>query len=186
MNTITDIELANEYEHIKQAQTDVDKFEILYDKYYRLIFVFILKKMANQQLTAELTSNVFFKAMINLKKFSFKGIPFSAWLYRIAINEMNQFYRKRKICNAISLDQTELINFLHEIDTTDIVKCQKVVIKAIEKLKDSEIQLIELRYFQDLSFKEISAIYDITENNAKVKVYRILDKLKEILTKLLH
>jgi RNA polymerase sigma-70 factor (ECF subfamily) len=52
---------------------------------------------------------------------------------------------------------------------------------ALEKLDEDEMELIELRYFEKHPFKEIGEILDITENNAKVKTYRVIDKLKKLL-----
>jgi RNA polymerase sigma-70 factor (ECF subfamily) len=58
---------------------------------------------------------------------------------------------------------------------------QKLLMLALSKLLENEMQLIELRFFEERSFAEVGAIAGITENHAKVKVYRILSKLKLLL-----
>ena len=76
------------------AQQDRKKFSVLYNKYFKEIFLFILKKTADETLAAELSSNTFMKAMMNLTKYRDMGFPFSSWLYRIASNEVNKYYRE--------------------------------------------------------------------------------------------
>jgi RNA polymerase sigma-70 factor, ECF subfamily len=55
------------------------------------------------------------------------------------------------------------------------------MLQCLENLADEDMQMIEMRYFEKRSFKEIGEILDITENNAKVKTYRILDKMKNLM-----
>jgi RNA polymerase sigma-70 factor, ECF subfamily len=76
------------------AQQDREKFSGLYNKYYKEIFIFIVKKTSDEALTAELTSNTFMKAMVNLTKYRDMGFPFSSWLYRIASNEVYKYYQR--------------------------------------------------------------------------------------------
>ncbi|MCC6837854.1 MAG: sigma-70 family RNA polymerase sigma factor, partial [Bacteroidia bacterium] len=74
-------ELAGEQLLIKAAQADPACFDVLYNQYYRSVFVFIYKRTDDEELTADITSQVFLKALINIRKFQFRGVPFSAWLY---------------------------------------------------------------------------------------------------------
>jgi len=85
-----------EYETVKKAVKDPGEFQVLYDKYFTPIFNFIFRKIDDEEITADLTSQTFLKALRNLKKYKYKGVPFSAWLYRIASNEVNKHYRSRK------------------------------------------------------------------------------------------
>jgi RNA polymerase sigma-70 factor (ECF subfamily) len=66
-----------------------------------------------------------------------------------------------------------------EEDTSE--ETRKVLIDKIGKLKEDEVQMIELRFFEKRSFKEIGDILEITENNAKVKAHRVINKLKLLL-----
>ena len=103
-------------------------------------------------------------------------------LYRIAINEVNLYYRKSKRTRQISIESVDYMHVMEDVQEEDTNEERKnELFKAMNHLNEKQVQLIELRYFQNLSFKEIAAIYGITENNAKVKVYRILEKLKKII-----
>jgi RNA polymerase sigma-70 factor (ECF subfamily) len=73
-----------------------------------------------------------------------------------------------------------------EANCDDKSQIEENMIQAMQNLDEHEIQLLELRFFEKRSFSEVGAILGITENNSKVKVYRILDKLKGILKKKLE
>lgn len=152
----------------------------MYEHYYKPIFLFVLRRINDKEITADITSQVFLKALQGIGKYTHQGVPFSAWLYRIAINEVNTFFRKQKHERFVTVE-LDMLNNLHEELTNDLsVEYLKDRLGAmLQKLSEAELHLIELRFFERLSFKEIASILEITEVNAKVKVYRTLDKLKK-------
>src|SRR6266403_1933487 len=78
---------------VERAKTDPRAFGDLYDHYYPKISGYILHRVGDVAAAQDVTSGVFFKAMNNLPKFQWRGVPFSAWLYRIAANEINSYFR---------------------------------------------------------------------------------------------
>ena len=84
-------QLEEEKELVVAAKMDPSKFSTLYDRYFEVIFNFIFRRTGNEDLCADLSSQTFLKALQNLKNYEFRGIPFSAWLYRIATNEVNKY-----------------------------------------------------------------------------------------------
>jgi RNA polymerase sigma-70 factor (ECF subfamily) len=177
----TENDINAELRQIKAAQDNPEKFSILYEKYFKAVFVFIHRRTGNEDLTADLTSQVFLKALINIKKYTFKGVPFSGWLFRIAFNEVNMFYRKNNAVRRIGLEQEGICQIAQETDVTDNQEAVSLMTRALKNLNEDEIQMIELRYFEKYSFAEVASIVGITENNAKVKVYRIIDKIKRFM-----
>ncbi len=175
----TDLDL--EMQQVEAAKLNPAQFDVLYEKYYRSIFVFIYRRTGNEDLSADITSQVFLKALLNIKKYEFKGVPFSAWLFRVAFNEINMYFRKNNAHRVISLEQKNISQIVMEVQEEDNTLGQQRMMTALKKLDGDDIQLIELRFFEKRSFAEIGVIIGITENNAKVKVYRILDKLKKVL-----
>ncbi len=168
-------------QQVEAAKADPARFNVLYDNYYKSIFVFVYRRTGNEELSADITSQVFLKALINIKKYEFKGVPFSAWLFRIAFNEVNMYFRKNNANRVVSLDQSCIIQIAAEVLEDDNTQAQQRMMTALKQLDSDDIQLIELRFFEKRSFAEVGEITGITENNAKVKVYRILDKLKKVL-----
>ena len=177
----TDTDIQQELQQIEAAKLNPARFDVLYEKYYRSIFVFIYRRTGNEDVSADITSLVFLKALINIKKYQFKGVPFSAWLFRIAFNEINMYFRKNKAERIISLDKSNLHQIVQEVELEDNSEAEQKMKLALKKLDGDDIQLIEFRFFEKRSFAEIGGIIGITENNAKVKVYRILDKLRKLI-----
>ncbi|MCD6550128.1 sigma-70 family RNA polymerase sigma factor, partial [bacterium] len=98
--------LDDEKDLIKKAQKEPEAFGKFYDKYYPQIFGYILKRVVDLEIAQDITSETFFKALKNLWKFRWKNISFCAWLYRIANNEIANYFRKNKKY-SISLDELE-------------------------------------------------------------------------------
>ena len=173
--------IANEGLLIEQAKKDPEKFRVLYEKYHEQLYRFMVRKVIDKELAADLTSDVFLKALVNLKKYKVTKVPFIAWLYRIALNEVRTHFRKSKNQRYVVLDEVLIKNLVSEFGglTLEEHEVKNQLAKAVQSLKPEEIQLIDLRFFDQKSFKEVSDILGITENNAKVKTYRALDKLKK-------
>lgn len=176
---ITNAQLAEEQKWIAAAQKDPRSFGKIYEFYYKRIFLFIFKRVENEETAADVCSQVFLKAMTNIQKFSFQGVPFSAWLYRIALNEVNMHFRQNKGLMTESVETAQLAEMIEEADENYSDETIKQLMEVLKKLPPEDMQLVSLRFFEQLSFKEVADIVGITENNAKVRVYRILEKLKK-------
>lgn len=174
-------ELAAELQLVEGAKAEPARFGLLYDKYYKPVFVFIYRRTGDEELTADLASVVFMKAMINISKYEYRGVPFSAWLFRIALNEVNMYFRKHNADRVVSLEKADISTIIDDMEGDTSEDNKKLVMAALGKLPDDAVQIIELRFFEKRSFSEVGSILGITENNAKVKLYRILDKLREII-----
>lgn len=177
------MEIENEQQIIERAKADPAAFEPLYNLYYERMLRFVYKRMEELEDSRDVTAVVFTKALSNIGKYQHQGLPFSSWLYRIAVNEVNLFYRRSKKMRVISLDDKGLNVMANEADgfsKEDI----SVLKKALLYLSEDELQIIELRFFEERPFSQVAQILEITENNAKVKTYRILDKLRKVFTQL--
>lgn len=172
-----------EIQQIEESKSNPQCFEPLYTKYYEQILKFVFKRMDNLEDTREVTSIIFSKALSNIKKYNDHGYPFSSWLFRIAINEITQFYRDSKKMRSVSIDEDGIKQIAEE---TGGYKKELIVVlkKALHYLNDMDMLLIELRFFEERPFSEVGEIIGITENNAKVKTYRAIDRLKIIYTKI--
>ena len=173
--------ISREEDLIHEAKKDSSKFDMLYNNYYEQIFLFILKRVETEDIAADITSQVFLKALSNLSKYKEIGLPFGSWLYRIARNEIYDLFLKNKIEMVVSIESKGIWNMITEIGEEKNEEDYSKLHTALGKLDDDEMELIELRFFEKRPFKEAAEILEITENNAKVKTYRILDKLKKLL-----
>lgn len=185
---LSEDQLKQELRIIEAAKKDPRRFNRLYDRYYRQIFLFVFKRCGEEEAAADVTSQVFLKALLNLKKYTYRGVPFSAWLYRIASNEVNQHFRNQKSSRTVTMERDQIERMMGALDDDpgDDDRYDfylKIVLETIKEMKPEEVELIELRFFEQRPFKEIAFIMGITENNAKVRMYRIIERLKKRLKK---
>lgn len=140
-----------------------------------------MKRVQNESLANDLTQQTFIKAMLNISKYEDRGFPFGAWIYRIALNETNMHFRKANKNFQVEINEGQINSVLSEIDETSKfgVEQQEELIVILNSLKDDEVDLIDLRFFQKASFKEIANFYAITEANAKMKLYRLIEKIRK-------
>jgi RNA polymerase sigma-70 factor (ECF subfamily) len=172
--------IAEESLQIAAARKDPTAFAPLYRTYHERIFLFILKRIESEETAADITSSVFLKAMSKLHSYKDLGLPFGSWLFRIARNELYDQYAKNKVDLVLSVDTPSLGNVMKELQTEQKADHSDLY-NALHRLKNEEMELIEMRFFEDRPFREIGEILEITENNAKVRTYRALDKLKTFL-----
>ncbi|HLW29505.1 MAG TPA: sigma-70 family RNA polymerase sigma factor [Brumimicrobium sp.] len=175
--------LNQEMEWIISAKQDPKNFAPLYEKYHEQIFRYVYQRMDDKHLAYDVTSQVFLKAIKNIGRYEYRGVPLASWLYRIAKSELNQAFRDSRAKRTINIDSTQVATFMEvfEEETNSINK--KRLFHALSQLNGLDLQLIELRYFEDRAYKEIGEILDIKENNAKVKTFRALEKLKKLFNK---
>lgn len=171
----------SESEIIRLAKKQQEYFGMLYEKYFEQIFRFVFRRLGGDEETAgDLTQQTFIKAMANMDRYTDKGLPFSSWLYRIAQNEVSMHFRSSKKTVSITIEQQSVLSLLDDVTSSHHMSLeeQEKLIRLLNELEQEQCDLVELRYFQGVSFKEISEIYNISEANAKMRVYRILEKLK--------
>ncbi|MEM9992002.1 MAG: sigma-70 family RNA polymerase sigma factor [Bacteroidota bacterium] len=171
--------MQQEWQEIQAAQANPAQFRTLYDRYYAAIFHYIYRRTQQEALTADLCSQVFLKALQHLGKYQFRGVPFSAWLYQIARNEIAQHFRHSQKRRVVSVDDANLSEMIAEIEEDDQEALRDALIRTLDDLKAADLELIELRFFEQRAFKEIAQILNISESNAKVRTYRLLGKLKK-------
>lgn len=174
-------ETMNEQEIIAKAKHDLSAFDYLYDKYFLQIYKFVMLRVRDRDIANEVVSDVFYKAMSKLHLFKWRSIPFSSWLYRIAINEISNYYRREKkkhrIVNDLILEAEE-----PEIEVGfDESLSYEYIHKYIGKLSQRDQDVIVLRYMEKKSFEEIAQIFGKKEGYIRVILHRALKKLEQIL-----
>lgn len=188
------MDLNEEKELIRRAQRDPEAFGQIYDQYYPKIFGYVLKRTANLENTQDIVSETFLKALKNLWKFQWRNISISSWLYKIATNEINQYFRKGKY-KSVSLDGLQEQGFevvaLHNpeaefMKAQEQLKKQKDFLMCQKKIAELDIkyqEVITLRFFEQKEIKEISEILGKSEGTIKSLLHRGLEKLRLIMDK---
>ena len=184
MYHMSSVLLEEERIQIENAKKNPEKFGALYRKYYEPIFRYVYKRMDDLDTVEDVTSMVFVKALANIHKYEFRGIPFSSWLFRIAKSELNQAFRDKKGERTVRLDKVVIGQMMDEMIENDSELNRSKLLAALTRLKADQLELIEMRFFEKRSFREIGDLLDMTENNAKVKTFRAVNKLKKLFIKL--
>ncbi|MEW5960702.1 MAG: sigma-70 family RNA polymerase sigma factor [Chloroflexota bacterium] len=184
------MELQAEKELVEKAKTDPLAFGELYDLYYPKIFNYALRRLGEAALAADITSEVFFKVMKNLVKFEWQSIPFSSWIYKIASNEINTHFRKKRFwfLSLETLFEKPGFEVADEDDLQeDYIQAQKQleryedfrqVQKLLKKLSPKYQEVLVLRFFENKKIREISEITGKNENTVKSLLARGLEKLR--------
>lgn len=174
---MTDDDIRKENEIIECSKKDVRAFGEIYEKYFDRIFNYVYRHTEDEETAGDLCSQTFVNALNSLKNYQFRGFPFSAWLYKIAGNEVNKHYRKKKTKQVFSLEEVRVREIVEQSEEWDEELIQRMLV-YMKDLPTEMLQVLELRFFEDKDFKEIAFILDITESGAKMRTYRALDKLR--------
>lgn len=184
---------ADERMLIERSKKDPAAFGKIYDSHFDSIFHYILYRVGRVPAAEDLTSQTFYKALNNLWKFRWTGAPISAWLYRIATNEVNSYFRKKKNKTFTDIDrmsgrlEDEGNRPDRELEAAEtIVENHRTFLLLnhyIQQLKPDEQSLITMRYFEKKPFKEIAQIMGKREGTLRMRIRRALDKLRAKLEK---
>ena len=180
--------LENEKELVERAKKDPKAFSEIYEFYYPKIFGYILKRVANVEVAKDIVSETFFKVLKNIEKFKWKGISFSSWLFKIASNEVVNFFRKGK-CRPISLEKiSEPVSSSNPsqeiIEAEEKLKMEKdflILHEKIKKLPNIYQDIIVLKFFEKKKGKEIAEILGKKEGTVKSLVHRAIEKLRKMM-----
>lgn len=165
---------------IEESKKDPGAFRFIYESYHEAIFRYVYQRCDDKAAAFDITQQVFVKALIHLPAYTFRGVPFSSWLYRIAKSEVFQAIKDNKVSRTLNVDFSGLKDMLQEAEVDDsFLQKEKSLTICMGGLPESDMHLVEMRFFESRAFREIGEILKVTENNAKVKLYRVLDKLKK-------
>ena len=176
---MTEDEIRQEYEILDRSKRDPKAFGELYEKYFDRIFNFIYRQTDDEELTADLSSQTFLNALRNVNNFEYRGVPVSAWFYRIASNEVNKHYRKVKRDKVFSIEEAKVREIVEQGDDGWDEELVKRLLEYLKDLPTEMLEVLELRFFEDKDFNEIAFILNITESGAKMRTYRALDRLRK-------
>lgn len=171
-----------------------EAFTELFDFYYDKILNYVFKRTLNADYTKDITSNTFIKVLKYIDGFEWRGgeNSFTSWVYKIATNEINQYFRKQNRYRLI-IDEEEFNELgddgyaVKEIEQRlENEEYLLILNKAINQLKPIYRDILHLRYFEELSYDEISDILDKNETTLRVYAKRALEDLRAILKEDAH
>lgn len=166
---------------IERAKTDKEAFGELYERYVDRIYSYVYYRTGNVADAEDLTARIFFRAMQHIGNYKDQGVPFSAWLYRIAHNLVANWHRDRSRRKIISLDdigQWQVNENGPEL-AAQLMENQEALLQAIRRLPADRQELLILKFVERLSNAEIGDIMGRSEGAIKSLYHRTLLALRE-------
>jgi RNA polymerase sigma-70 factor (ECF subfamily) len=168
-------------EHI--AGGDREAFRVLYQRYVRQVFSFVFKLTGDSKMTEEITNDVMFEVWKGAKRFQGKSAVLT-WVFGIAHNKTMNEYRKK---SPAPVDPEEFAKVANPGDSTEEIVSKKDTSErmksAMDELSPDHRAVLELTFYQGLSYQEIADIMDCPVNTVKTRMFYAKEKLKEALQK---
>lgn len=167
-------------DYVKSKNEAYLNFTYIFESYYKRIYNYYYYRIQNQHISEDLTSQLFEKVMTRIASYESNKGNFEVWLFAIARNVLNDYFRSQKKYPWTSLDSVfEMISEesgpeqkIYEAEET------KVLLAMINELKEKERNMIAYKFGADLKNKEIAELLGISEKNVSVILCRTLKKLK--------
>lgn len=159
---------------------DLDAFSVLYARYVNRIYNYIFFRTGSQADAEDLTSRVFHRALSHLPRYRNMGVPFSAWLYRIAHNLVANWHRDNSRRQEFSIDDSEPHLPHNEMPETELMRSQEVarLMDVIRTFPAERQQLLILKFVEGLSNLEVATIMNRSEGAIKSLYHRTLLQLR--------
>ncbi len=170
----------DETETIQRAKAyDPDALSTLYERYYQGIYRYVYYRVGSATLAEDLTADVFVKMLHGIQSYSLQGVPFSAWLYRIARNRVIDHMRRQPEKTDLSLEEARVETMASGETSLEQALQRDELLKAIQVLTDDQRQVIILKFIEDMDNATIAAVLGKTEGAVKSLQHRALDTLRE-------
>ena len=163
---------------IEAAQKDPARFADLYELNFERVYAYVVRRVGNRTETEDLTSEVFHQALANLKRFEWRGIPFSAWLFRIAANLISDRWQ-RSGREQIADDPQQIESAQASPAEIEGVERRATLFRLVESLPSEQRRVVVLRFVEQKSIKEVAREIRKTEGAVKQLQFRALSSLRE-------
>ena len=175
------VDHGDELNLVARAGSDAEAFGVLYERHVRRIYNYIFYRTGNHHDAEDLTARVFQRALRHVGKFEDKGVPFSAWLYRIAHNLVANWHRDRSRRPTVPLEDNLLPTGAgpHPEAVAVASEEQRHLVEAVRRLPGDRQQLLILKFVERLSNAEIGVIMGRTEGAIKSLYHRTLNTLRD-------
>jgi RNA polymerase sigma-70 factor, ECF subfamily len=163
---------------VEAAQADLSKFEVLYELHFDRVYFFIISRVHDRTIAEDLTSEVFHKALANLPNYQWRGTPFSAWLFRIASNEIVDYFKRSD--REQQADELEHRLAQPDLSSTDLDFIERHVhfFRLVEQLPEIQRRVVWERFVDERSIREIARRLSKTEGAIKQLQFRALRTLR--------
>jgi len=177
-----DISEQEERELIERAkECDSSAFARLYEHYYQGIYNYVYFRTSDVSQAEDLTSEVFIRVLESIDSFTFRGLPFSSWLFRIARNMMVDYFRSHQEPVDLPLEEGVLPAESGPGDVFETELTQQQLARALSSLTEDQQEVIILRFVDGLSPTDVAQVLGKSEGAIKSLQHRALGSLNRFL-----
>jgi RNA polymerase sigma-70 factor (ECF subfamily) len=176
MPHLSDSQLEEERQLILAAQRELSNFAILYERYADQIFAYCYTLTKDKELAEDVTAATFAKAMEELPRFEWRGVPYSAWLYRVAANQVS---RQRRQPQTLELHDEHFASSQDPLEVMLGHGRDAEIRAAVAELPRDQREVVVLRFGGGMRNKEISEIMGRSEGAIKLLTFRALTTLRD-------
>lgn len=173
--SLSSVQEAGERQLVEAAQQDPRRFGELYELHFARVYAYVWRRVGDRDAAEDVTSEVFHHALANLKKFEWRGAPFGAWLMRIASNAIADRWRRRARENATELADDPASGE----PSPEEVEMRAQLFRLVRELPAEQRRVIEMRFAEEKSIREISVALGRTEGAVKQLQFRGMQALRE-------
>lgn len=164
---------------VEAAQRDRRRFMDLYERHFERVYAFALRRVGRREEAEDVTSEVFHRALSNIEKFEWRGVPFAAWLFQIASNEISN--RRQRAAREKGSPITK------ELEAkgagAEEVEHQARIFRLVDGLPEAQRQVVKMRFAEEKSIREIAGALGKSEGAVKQLQFRALESLREKVNK---
>ncbi len=172
----------------RRARMEREAFGVLYERHVAAIYRYVFYRVGNVEDAEDLTARVFARALKHIHNYNDRGVPFTAWLYRIAHNVVANFHRDNSRRPSVPLDEVDTLresashaDHADEDQRIDRERDRERLLRAIRMLPEERQHLIVLKFVEQLQNAEIGQIMNRSEGAIKSLYHRTLLQLREIM-----
>ena len=166
---------------VERAKTDPEAFGALYDRYFGQIYRFVFSRLRDQTAAEDVTSEVFIKALRSIPCYQDAGRPFTAWLYQISVNTINDRYR----ANRPTVDLDEMYDLAAAgpgLEDTAVQRSElRQIWGAVESLPAPQKTALVLKFQEDMKISDIAAVMGKSEGAVKLLIHRGVTRLRTVM-----
>ena len=162
----------------QSQQGDQDAFAVLYRNYVQAIYRYCFFRVQDSDQAEDLTADVFLRAVDGLSRYNERGLPFGAWLFRIAHDRVVDFYRKTGRRPIVELTDAFISDDAGPDVSIEITESRERLYEAISHLTDEQQEVIQFRFMENWSLEDTGRMMNKSANAIKALQHRALQSLQ--------
>jgi len=155
---------------IEAAQRDPMHFAELYEEHFARVYAYVSRRVRDRATAQDLTAEVFQSALANLQAYKWRGVPFAAWLYRIAANAVADHWKN--VCRPSAS------GWAVARDESDAIERRAILFRLVDRLPGNQRRVVIMRFAEGRSIREVARQIGRSEGAVKQLQWRALQNLR--------